>query len=123
MCLLRVRNPNVGPNKVSLEWTKFDNARQNYLLEAPKFSMEEFDVKTTDNFAYWNGFLANAQFPPEPSFPLVLDEDIEASEKYFFNDLTNRYRLTKSGMLTSLIPHLIRITKTRDEVNTNSKLK
>jgi hypothetical protein len=94
------RNPNEGPHEVPVEWTEFDPARQNYLLEAPTFSVEEFDSATIADYDYWTNFPNYAEFPPDPSFPLMIDDEIDP--EYYFNDLSDRYRLTEEGKLVNL---------------------
>jgi len=58
--------------------------------------MEEFDSQTIDDFDFWSNFVDEyAEFPPGPSFPLPLDDEVEID--YYFEDLNNRYRLTEIG--------------------------
>jgi carboxylesterase type B len=82
-------NPNVGPKPVTVQWTEFDPAQQNYLQEGVTCSVENVDPSVIENYRYWmDEFPLKAEFPPDPTFPLpeyrrVTEEDLEDAVERF----------------------------------------
>lgn len=91
-----VSDPNQGPFPVPVEWTTFNPSLQNYLHEAPTYSIKSFDAEKIANYNFCNDLLKHAQYPPDIIFPPPSGVDIKP-EGYFFKDLKNRYVLTERG--------------------------